>query len=49
MKFFVEQDVVFLHLAKYFGKDSTNISNISCVVLTFYKALKNEGPATNDV
>jgi hypothetical protein len=28
MKFFVEQDVVFLHLVKYFGKDSTNISRV---------------------
>ena len=28
MKFFVEQDVVFFHFVKYFGKDSTNISRV---------------------
>ena len=28
MKFFWEEDTVFLHLVKYFGKDSTNISRV---------------------
>ena len=28
MNFFWEEDVVFIHLVKYFGKDSTNISRV---------------------